>query len=202
MLLSKLLLKAANHFACNFGCSVTKVSLSELRKAFGIWSTMMNSSGEMRFAELIGKDFQPIRPLWEILQWICGARRHTLPGLGLSLLEHFKVPPSEVERMKRSCNSLKQKFNDMLGEDGIFIYPSHPKPAQYHGQPLLTFFNPGYTGIFNVLGLPVTQVPMGLCDDGVPIGIQVVGNHYMDRLTITVAQELEVAFGGWVPPGA
>lgn len=40
---------------------------------------------------------------------------------------------------------------------------------------------------------------MGLNSEGLPIGIQVVGNINQDRLTLAVALELEKAFGGWVP---
>ena len=40
----------------------------------------------------------------------------------------------------------------------MLLYPSHSTPAPYHGQALVRTFNFAYTGIFNILGLPVTQV--------------------------------------------
>ena len=81
-------------------------------------------------------------------------------------------------------------------------------------------FNFLYAAIFNVLGFPVTSVPMGLGKkDGMPAGIQVnnielrqrhvhrcllstqvVASPMNDRLTISVARNLERAFGGWEPP--
>lgn len=54
--------------------------------------------------------------------------------------------------------------------------------------------------IFNSIGLPVTQCPLGLNKDGLPIGFQVVGNVGKDHLTIAVAREIERAFGGWQEP--
>ena len=54
--------------------------------------------------------------------------------------------------------------------------------------------------IFNALSLPVTQVPLGLGEKGVPLGIQVVGALNNDRLTIAVAKLLDEKFGGWVKP--
>lgn len=59
-----------------------------------------------------------------------------------------------------------------------------------------------YTAIFNVLGVPVTQVPLGLGSDGLPLGVQVVGGMFNDLLTIEVAKECEAALGGWIPPCA
>jgi fatty acid amide hydrolase 2 len=61
-------------------------------------------------------------------------------------------------------------------------------------------FNWVYTGIMNVMELPVTEVPMGLNPQGLPLGVQVAGNHGCDHVTIAVALELEKEFGGWVPP--
>ena len=106
---------------------------------------------------------------------------------------------NEVLRRKR--DELKKKLVDILGEDGIFLYPTHPIPAPYHNQPLLVLFNFAYTGIFNILGLPVTAVPMGLAkEEGVPVGIQVVSAPYNDRVCLAVAEELDATFHGWVPP--
>jgi fatty acid amide hydrolase 2 len=57
-----------------------------------------------------------------------------------------------------------------------------------------------YTGIFNILGFPVTQCPMGLNKNGLPIGVQVIAAPFNDHLTIAVANEIEKQFGGWVSP--
>jgi fatty acid amide hydrolase 2 len=54
--------------------------------------------------------------------------------------------------------------------------------------------------VFNLLGLPVTQVPLGLNAAGVPLGVQVVAGMDDDHVSIAVAMELERRFGGWVPP--
>ena len=48
--------------------------------------------------------------------------------------------------------------------------------------------------------MPVTQVPLGLNSEGLPLGVQVGATHGNDHLTVAVAMELERAFGGWVPP--
>jgi fatty acid amide hydrolase 2 len=57
-----------------------------------------------------------------------------------------------------------------------------------------------YTAIFNVMELPVTQVPLGLNAEGLPLGVQVAATHGNDHLTIAIASALEEDLGGWVPP--
>ncbi len=126
---------------------------------------------------------------------------HTLPAIGLGLVEKIPYPPAMQEKLIARCEYLKQQFRDLLGDNGIFVYPTYPRPAPYHNQPLVLIPDFAYTGIFNVLGLPVTQVPMGLSREGVPIGVQVVANFHNDHLSLAVAKELEKAFGGWVIPG-
>jgi len=102
--------------------------------------------------------------------------------------------------MKEMGYEFAQEFQELMKDDAIFVYPTLPSPAPRHHHP---FFRPSdfsYCGIFNVLGVPVTQVPMGLGSKGLPLGVQIVGGMYSDHLTIKVAEELESAFGGWIPP--
>ena len=58
----------------------------------------------------------------------------------------------------------------------------------------------GHAVPFNLAGVPVTQVPLGLSPSGLPLGVQVAAGQGDDHLTIAAALELERAFGGWVPP--
>lgn len=97
-------------------------------------------------------------------------------------------------------------FNDMyifqqeiLGTNGVLIYPTHPTPAFYHFESLIKPFDFAYTAIFNVLGLPATHCPTGMNSEGLPIGVQVIAGKHQDRLTLAIASEIEEAFGGWKP---
>ena len=58
------------------------------------------------------------------------------------------------------------------------------------------------TAVFNLAGTPATQVPVGLEDRRLPLGVQVVGAEGNDHVTIAVACALERALGGWVDPAA
>jgi fatty acid amide hydrolase 2 len=54
--------------------------------------------------------------------------------------------------------------------------------------------------VFNLAAVPVTQVPLGLDEAGLPLGVQVAAGPGNDHVSIAVALELERVFGGWVPP--
>ena len=96
-----------------------------------------------------------------MIRWCLGLSVHTLPALFLALAEKFVFKNSEMHRnFIKLGDTLRDELETLLGDDGVLIYPSHPTPAPYHNLPLLRPFNFAYTGIFNILGNPVTQVIM------------------------------------------
>ncbi len=60
-----------------------------------------------------------------------------------------------------------------------------------------------WTSLIGMAYLPSTVVPVGWTDDGLPVGIQIVGPFLGDRSTLTVARHLERLTGGYrIPPMA
>lgn len=97
-------------------------------------------------------------------------------------------------------NKLRCDLTDILGNNGVLIYPSHPTSAHFHGRMYGNGVNYSLLGLFNCLGFPVTNCTLGLTSNGLPIGVQIVAAANNDRLTLAVAEEIERVFGGWVPP--
>lgn len=103
---------------------------------------------------------------------------------------------------KEMVEKLTKEFDHLLDEDTVLLMPTLPIAAPYHLEMLPYLPSSCYTSIFNVLGLPSTQCPLGINSDGLPYGIQIVGRHYNDPLTVACAVELGKEFGGWVQPGS
>ena len=59
-----------------------------------------------------------------------------------------------------------------------------------------------WNSIATLSGLPATTMPIGLSDDGLPIGMQIIGPCPEDRTTIAFAEHVEHAFGGFLAPPA
>jgi fatty acid amide hydrolase 2 len=96
---------------------------------------------------------------------------------------------------------LQAELRDLLGDDGVLLFPSARSTAPRQGRELAALINAAFTSPFNALEMPVTQVPLAIGSRGLPLGVQVAGSHGNDHLTIAVALELERLFGGWTPPG-
>ncbi len=65
-------------------------------------------------------------------------------------------------------------------------------------RPYLDLF--GWTGPAGAGLLPATVVPAGMGDDGLPIGVQIVGPYLHDRTTLQVARLISELRGGCPRP--
>ena len=79
----------------------------------------------------------------------------------------------ESDLTKFNSETLRNEFRELLGDDGVLLCPAHPTQVPYIGETIFKPFNFVYSAIFNVIGTPVTTVPLGLDRDGLPVGIQV-----------------------------
>jgi fatty acid amide hydrolase 2 len=157
------------------------------------------ATDEALFAELLGGgQTRPLRQLWT--EFLRGKSPHTLPSMMLATAEKGRgLTASQTKRALRAGEKLAAEFEEAIG-DGVLLYPPHPRVAPLHHRSLLSPWACAYTGAFNVMGFPVTQVPLGLTSKGLPTGVQVAARPGNDHVTIAVALELQTRFGGWVPP--
>ena len=167
-----------------------------------IWMTKMATSGGTPFTDYMANNNGSVNCFVEIFKWMVGKSPHTLPAIVLGMGEKFTSLSASTDHIfLNMLKNLDKELTELLGNNGVLLYPSHPKLAPYHNEPIFYPFNFAYTGIFNALGYPVTQCPLGLSKEKLPMGLQVVASMNNDRLTIAVAEEIERAFGGWVNPG-
>ncbi len=186
------------------GARVRTTSVPGLADALELWSAGMQQRNEDSFGELMGGD-GPAMGTWaalkEVPAAVLGRSDFTLPALGLVLAEVLPaLMPGRTQKMLARVEALRGRLDALLGADAVMLYPSHTRVAPKHHSALLTFMDSGLTGVFNLLEVPVTQVPLGLDARGLPTGVQVVGPRGQDHLPIAVALALDEALGGWVPP--
>ncbi len=130
------------------------------------------------------------------------ASAHTLPTrltlAGEQLGRMIRGQPRE--RLIAGGRALAEELIAAIG-DGVLLHPAHPTQAPLHRR---TYGRPWVVmpaAIFNMADVPVTEVPMGLASNGLPVGIQVAAAPGADHRSVAVALALEASFGGWVPPG-
>lgn len=181
---------------------IEKLEIKRFRKSLNMWLACMKADGGPSFQNQLANLEGSINVPLEFVKWIFRMSQHTLIGLLTCIVENngIKYGSEEYHKMVKERDVLKLELKDLLGNDGVLIYPTHPTPAPMHLEPLIKPFNFSYTAIVNILGFPATHCPLGLSKSGLPIGVQVIANENQDKLCLAVAREIQKAYGGWVPP--
>jgi fatty acid amide hydrolase 2 len=189
--------RASGHLATT-GAVVEEKRFGQLARSFEMLMAGL-STDEAMFREILGDgQARRARELWpELLR---GRSPHTLPSVMLATLEKGRtLTERRTRRLVELGEHLAEEFAEAIG-DGVLLYPPHPTVVPLHHRSLLRPWGCAYTGAFNVMGFPVTQVPLGLTSRGLPTGVQVAARPGNDHVAIAVALELQRRFGGWVPP--
>jgi len=85
-----------------------------------------------------------------------------------------------------------------------WLCPVTAGPAFPHckmGQPIVIDEQPmsyftasvGFTSVFNLTGNPVVVIPMGKSEEGLPLGMQIVGRRWTDMRLLSIAQAVSKA---------
>ena len=199
---------AAVDALASLGATVERKEYPEFARALEMWSAKMAGARTTRFRDLIGVPEEDYI-LSHLLECVLGLSHHTFPALMLALTEDVGswFPESSAAATARAdeVSEALQRELDTGGaqyDASVLVFPSFPTVAPYKGYTVFAPLDWVYTALFNVLKLPVTQVPMGLDErTGMPVGVQVVVARGRDVLGLGVAKGLvEVGVGGWVPP--
>ena len=182
------------------GAVVERVSLPAVRTVIEPYLNAMRESGGLR--ELLTEGGAQVPGFGRLVaDAVRGRSPYTAPLL--MTLASENLAQYMPERLQRRALAAERELLDRVAEtigDGVLLHPPFARVAPRHhrtwGRPWMI----APTALFNLTGHPVTEVPMGLNEARLPLGVQVAAGLDRDHVAIAVAMELERAFGGWVPP--
>jgi Asp-tRNA(Asn)/Glu-tRNA(Gln) amidotransferase A subunit family amidase len=119
----------------------------------------------------------------------------------------LKTPPT-IDEFMSACaqrDSVRANILRQMREVPILLSPVCSAPAFRHGegnyQPRTGYRDTmRHSQWLNLAGFPGASVPMGLSEEGLPIGVQIIGRPNEDELVLAVAESLETARGKWDAP--
>ncbi|OES45298.1 Asp-tRNA(Asn)/Glu-tRNA(Gln) amidotransferase subunit GatA [Domibacillus iocasae] len=92
---------------------------------------------------------------------------------------------------------IKKDFEDVLESYDVIIGPTTPTPAFKIGEiiddPLTMYANDILTIPVNLAGVPGISVPCGFAENGLPLGLQIIGHHFDEKTVYRVAHAYEQA---------
>jgi aspartyl-tRNA(Asn)/glutamyl-tRNA(Gln) amidotransferase subunit A len=93
---------------------------------------------------------------------------------------------------------VKQDYIKAFANCDAILTPTSPSVAFKLGEktddPLAMYLNDIYTVSANLAGVPGISVPCGLSGDGLPIGLQLIGNFWSEGLLLNLAHQYEQSF--------
>ena len=182
------------------GAEVVKVSLPTIKGAIQPYLNAARDSGGLR--ELLTEGGTELPRFGRLVaDAVRGRSPYTTPLLMTLASENLsKYLP---ERLERRAQAAERELAEQVGEaigDGVLLHPPFSRVAPRHGRTVGRPWVLAPQALFNLLGLPVTEVPLGLNEARLPLGVQVAAGRDRDHVAIAVAMELERSFGGWEPP--
>ncbi|QUG42951.1 Asp-tRNA(Asn)/Glu-tRNA(Gln) amidotransferase subunit GatA [Psychrobacillus sp. INOP01] len=91
---------------------------------------------------------------------------------------------------------IKQDFDKVLADYDVIVGPTAPTPAFKIGEnvedPLTMYANDILTIPINLAGVPAISIPCGF-EDGLPLGLQIIGNYFDESTIYRVAHAYEQA---------
>jgi aspartyl-tRNA(Asn)/glutamyl-tRNA(Gln) amidotransferase subunit A len=92
---------------------------------------------------------------------------------------------------------IRGDFADAFGKVDVLLTPTAPTPAFRLGEktedPLTMYLSDIFTIPCNLAGIPGLSVPCGLSGEGLPIGAQLLANHFREEALFTAAAAIERA---------
>ena len=129
---------------------------------------------------------QCVRSLIETL----GDERSASAGL-LSPELRFMLDFGERERLRPDILAdTRAALCDAIGDDGVLVMPTAPQAAFAHtARPPSN--QSDFTCLASVAGLPALAIPAGIDDDGLPVGVQLVGPAGGEAMLFAVARQIQ-----------
>ena len=115
---------------------------------------------------------------------------------------------SALERRDRFITATELFFGDVdalvlpTGMTSAFTHREPGTPITVDGATIDYWQQPGLATPWNMSGSPALSVPAGLDDDGLPIGVQIVGPLWSEMSILHIARQLERTgvLPGFQPP--
>ncbi len=111
------------------------------------------------------------------------------PGLSDELKFILKITAG-MERRPQVLARTRAALGDALGADGVLIMPTASQVAFAHGTRAPSN-QADFTCLANVAGLPAISLPAGWSEDGLPVGVQLVGPAGTERSLIALARQID-----------
>jgi len=176
---------------CEQGFTVEPFRLNGLDRALDLWWFF--------FGPVIGN---------LIRQSVTGHEDQITPMLCEYLSSATSGNPITLDLFTKACaerDLLRAEILRQMQDTPVLLSPVSTGPAFRHGE---GNYSPGtgyrdtmrFSQWLNLTGFPGASVPVSVSNEGLPIGVQVIGRPFEDELVLAVTEAIEQSRGPWQAP--
>ncbi len=156
------------------------------------WEDIINIIWSSAFASIYRHDLDKVRELLD-------------PGLAAVIEQGLKFSAAELAAAYARRNDYYHRWRAFMENYDLLLTPTLPvtafpagddHPGQIEGQPTTYLGWTAFTYPFNITGQPAATVPCGLANNGLPVGLQIIG-RWRDDITVLRASAAFEALASW-----
>uniref|UniRef100_A0A914C9M8 Amidase domain-containing protein n=1 Tax=Acrobeloides nanus TaxID=290746 RepID=A0A914C9M8_9BILA len=186
--------KAVNYFEEKCNMPTYRIDLPLIHESTSFWAASQYDPDYPPFYKELSRDQKPVDCYKELFKFFLGHSDHTLPGI-ISGIQSNTVLDESVKNksfsnIRKKCQQFRNQLNNLLGTDGILLFPSFPSTSTYHNMRIWTPLNYTYENLWNAIELPALSCPIGLNNDNLPAAIQIIASQDHDSNILAIAKEL------------
>ncbi|MDD3629070.1 MAG: Asp-tRNA(Asn)/Glu-tRNA(Gln) amidotransferase subunit GatA [Actinomycetota bacterium] len=196
----------------DMGAKVEKISIPGLEHALSVYCIISSSEASSNLARFDGVRYgyrnteaQTLREMYRKTRtegFGDEVKRRIIIGTYCLSAGYYGAYYEKARKVRTLIiNDLKRAFNKF----DVLLSPTSPTTAFRIGEkiedPLTMYLSDICVLPANIAGLPAVSIPAGLSGEGLPIGVQIIGNTLREDNVLKVAYSLEKAIGFDKKPG-
>ncbi|PYT06431.1 MAG: Asp-tRNA(Asn)/Glu-tRNA(Gln) amidotransferase GatCAB subunit A [Acidobacteria bacterium] len=194
------------------GGRIVPVSLPHTRFAIPTYYLIATAEASSNLARYDGVRYglrEPSRTLEEMYRRTRSAgfgaevRRRIMLGTYVLSAGYYDAYYLKAQKVR---TLLRRDFEEAFRKSDIILTPTSPTPAFRLGEkteaPLEMYLSDIFTATANLAGLPAISIPCGLASGRLPVGLQLIGDHFQEPALFKAAAAVEALLGptGMRPP--
>jgi aspartyl-tRNA(Asn)/glutamyl-tRNA(Gln) amidotransferase subunit A len=189
---------------CRLGCETVEVALPNMALAVPVYYVLAPAEASSNLARYDGVRYGYRAPDYaDLTDMYCKTRaqgfgaevkRRILVGTYVLSHGYYDAYYLQAQKVRRL---IARDFAQAFQHCDVIAGPTSPSTAFRLGEklddPVKMYLNDIYTIPANLAGLPALSIPCGFDAQGLPVGLQLIGNHFAEARLLNLAHQYQLA---------
>jgi aspartyl-tRNA(Asn)/glutamyl-tRNA(Gln) amidotransferase subunit A len=186
------------------GCEVVEVTLPNMKLSVPVYYVLAPAEASSNLARFDGarygyraSEYRDLEEMYEKTRaegFGAEVKRRILIGTYVLSHGYYDAYYIRAQKLRRL---IAQDFTTAFEKCDVIMGPTSPSTAFKLGEkaadPLQMYLSDIYTIAVNLAGLPGMSIPCGFDSQGLPVGLQVIGNYFREAQMLNVGHQYQLA---------